>query len=140
MKRKVLLLFSLFASVAACDESTKAPDRKPVTTDRAMDAGGDPVAADNTKKNVRDRDAMAVTPGDQSEKKDDIAITREIRQEVMKKDLSVTAKNIKIMTIDGVVTLRGSVKSAAEKIDIATCVKNVHGVKKLDNQLEVAAK
>ena len=43
-------------------------------------------AADNTKKNQRDRDSANVTPGDQGENKSDIAMTKAIRQKVMKED------------------------------------------------------
>jgi osmotically-inducible protein OsmY len=52
----------------------------------------------------------------------------------------MNGKNVKIVTIDGVVTLRGPVASAREKKDIANLVKKVDGVKRVDNQLEVAAK
>ena len=47
------------------------------------------------------------------------------------------AKNIKIITIDGVVTLRGPVKSEKEKTDIGAKAQQVAGVKRVDNQLEV---
>jgi osmotically-inducible protein OsmY len=96
--------------------------------------------ADNTRKNERDRDSASKTPMDQSEKKEDIAITAAIRKGVMDEDdLSTTAKNVKIITADGVVTLRGPVKSDAEKSTIESLAKGTDGVKSVDNQLEVAA-
>ena len=61
------------------------------------------VAPDNTKKNQRDVNHNTVTPGDQGEGKGDIAITKEIRRKVMKEKLSMNAKNVKIITVDGVV-------------------------------------
>jgi hyperosmotically inducible periplasmic protein len=97
-------------------------------------------AADNTVKNERDRDTSSLTPGDQGGSEADRTTTQEIRQAVMKSEpLSITAKNIKIITIDGVVTLRGPVKSAAEKAEIAQLAQKASGVKKVDNQLEIAA-
>ena len=53
--------------------------------------------------------------------------------------LSTTAKNVKIITNDGVVTLRGPVKSEHEKQAIAAKAQQVAGVQRVDNQLEVAA-
>src|SRR6185295_17520232 len=73
--------------------------------------------ADNTGKNVRDRDDDAtLTPPDQGGSAADRELTAEIRRSIVKDDsLSTNAHNVKIMTNDGVVTLRGPVKSVAEK-------------------------
>ncbi len=96
--------------------------------------------ADNTKKNERDRDGDTVTPGDQAENDADRSITQRIRQAVVDKDgLSTNAKNVKIMTANGVVTLRGPVQSAGEKSSIASIAQTTEGVSRVDNQLEVAA-
>ena len=54
--------------------------------------------------------------------------------------LSMLAKNVKIITNEGAVTLRGPVKSSEEKAQIASVAKGVAGVKQVDNQLEVATK
>ena len=97
-------------------------------------------APDNSGKNVRDRDPAAVTAGDQSNDKFDLTITQQIRKAVMAdKSLSTNAQNVKIITADGVVTLRGPVKSAGEKATIAEKAKHVAGVTRVDNQLEVAS-
>ena len=53
--------------------------------------------------------------------------------------LSMTAKNVKIITRGGVVTLRGPVKSDKEKTEIAQLAQRIEGVKQVDNQLEIAA-
>ena len=99
------------------------------------------VEADTTGKNERDESPAKLTPGDQSESEADRAITQQIRQEVVKGDeVSVNGKNVKIITVDGVVTLRGPVESAQERAKIAAIAKGVDGVKQIDNQLEVAAK
>jgi len=51
--------------------------------------------------------------------------------------LSTNGQNVKIITSDGKVTLRGPVKSAKEKDDIAAKATQIAGVKQVDNQLEV---
>lgn len=97
------------------------------------------VPADNTDKNERDRNMDTLTPGDQGGSEADRTVTQQIRQDLVKNDaLSTTGKNVKIITVDGVVTLRGPVKSTGEKSQIATIAQNVGGVKRVDNQLEVA--
>lgn len=93
---------------------------------------------DNTGQNVRDRNSAALTPFDQSEKEGDLLITKKIRQIIINDDaLSNNAKNIKIITINGVVTLRGPVANSAEKENIAGKIKEVQGIKRVDNQLDV---
>jgi osmotically-inducible protein OsmY len=47
--------------------------------------------------------------------------------------------NVKIITVDGVVTLRGPVKSADEKTHIESLAQQATDVKRVDNQLEIAA-
>jgi osmotically-inducible protein OsmY len=98
------------------------------------------VAPDNTGRNVRDGSDKTLTPGDQSSRKADVSLTRRIRRAITTdKALSTTAKNIKIITVDGVVTLRGPVKSDQEREKIAATAQQIAGVKQVDNHLEVAA-
>ena len=98
------------------------------------------VAPDNSGRNVRDRDDQTKTPGDQSENEADRTITQNIRQALTADDsLSTNAKNVKIITNDGTVTLRGPVKSEKEKTEIEAKAKQVAGVKRVDNQIEVAS-
>jgi hyperosmotically inducible periplasmic protein len=97
-------------------------------------------AADNTSKNQRDRSGETRTSGDQSNSPEDIQITAAIRRAVVKDhSLSATAKNVKIITADGVVTLRGPVQNEAEKTKIAELAQSAAGNAKIDNQLEVKA-
>jgi hyperosmotically inducible protein len=99
------------------------------------------VAADNTGKNARDRDSTAVTPMDQGGNEADRSITQTIRKTVVGDDtLSTSGKNVKIITESGVVTLRGPVETAQEKADIVRIAQHVDGVKRVENQLEIAAK
>ncbi len=111
--------------------------------DRAQSNQGSQSAAvepDNTGRNVRDRNEATKTPGDQSENEADRTITQTIRKAITADDsLSTNAKNVKIITNDGTVTLRGPVKSEKEKADIEAKAKQVAGVRNVDNQLEVAS-
>jgi len=129
--RKTVLLCSLallvlggYAGNARPTERTPAPQAQ--------------TAPDNTGRNVRDRSGATLTPGDQSESQADRALTQQIRKAVRAdKSLSTMAKNIKIITVDGVVTLRGPVRSPHEKETIAAKAEQIAGMDKIDNQLEV---
>jgi hyperosmotically inducible periplasmic protein len=106
--------------------------------DRADTSGTRGYDADNTGKNVRDRDDRSVTPGDQGGSAGDRELTANIRKAIVDDDsLSTYAHNVKIVTNDGVVTLRGPVKSEKEKAMIVAKAQHVPGVKRVDNQLEV---
>lgn len=84
-------------------------------------------------------DADVKTPFDQAENGPDIDITASIRRQLMERsDLSMAAKNAKVMTADGVVSLRGMVSSAAEKAQLGAIATGTAGVKRVDNQLEVS--
>jgi len=97
------------------------------------------VAADNSGRNVRDRNDATKTPGDQTESEADRTISQNVRQAVVADDsVSTNGKNVKIITIDGTVTLRGPVKSEKEKTNIGAKAQQIAGVKKVDNQLEIA--
>jgi hyperosmotically inducible periplasmic protein len=95
-------------------------------------------AVDNSRINQRDRNDEALTPGDQGESASDRELTRKIRRAVTQNDqLSTTAKNIKIITANGKVTLRGPVNTPAERDQIAALAQQIAGAGALDNQLEV---
>lgn len=135
MDLKLLSALALIAAVG-CNNSG-------ATGTQPNEPGTSPanVAADDTAKNKRDRSSAAVTPGDQNENETDRTITQQIRQGVVASDaLSMSAKNVKIVTANGIVTLRGPVETQTEKSQITQLVKKVEGVKQVDNQLEIAAK
>jgi len=96
------------------------------------------VAPDNTGRNKRDTKSSAVTPLDQGEGQTDLDITKKIRQAVMgDHSLSFTAKNVKIITQHGKVTLRGPVNTSDERNTIQADAEKVAGASNVDNQLEV---
>ena len=71
---------------------------------------------DNTKVNQRDRNAGEATADQQKANPTDQDMTKKIRQSIMAdKSLSTYAHNIKIISQNGAVTLKGPVKSDDEK-------------------------
>jgi len=94
--------------------------------------------ADNSGKNVRDRDDRTLTSGDQPLSGPDLNITQQIRRAIVADDsLSMDADNVKIITQGGIVTLRGPVRNETEKQAIEAKAQAVNGVTRVDNQLEV---
>jgi osmotically-inducible protein OsmY len=93
--------------------------------------------ADNTRINVRDRQEQTLTPLNQGNSKADVATTAQIRKEILAtKNMSVNAQNVKIITIDGQVTLRGPVNTAEEKRLIREIADRSAHTGDVDNQLD----
>ena len=103
-------------------------------------ARGQEPAPDNTAVNSRDKIAGAMTPDQQSNSPTDVKLASEIRRAVVKDDsLSMLAHNVKIITANGSVTLRGPVQTAAEKTSIADKARALAGPDKVNDELEVKA-
>jgi osmotically-inducible protein OsmY len=93
-------------------------------------------AADNTKKN---QDQTQPTADQQKMNASDRAITQKIRKSIHQdKSLSTYAHNIKIITQNGKVTLRGPVRTEEEKTSVAAKAAAVVGQENVTNQLEIA--
>ena len=93
-------------------------------------------APDNTKKN---KDQTPPTADQQKMNPADRAITQKIRKAVHDDNsLSTYAHNIKIITQDGKVTLRGPVRSEDEKSSLQAKAVLVAGEANVTNQLEIA--
>jgi len=93
---------------------------------------------DNTARNVRDRDSSALTPLDQGNSQADIDTTAQIRKEIIAANgMSMNAQNVKIITMNGHVTLRGPVNNADEKRQIGDIANRIAQSSNVDNQLEV---
>ena len=94
--------------------------------------------ADNTGRNVRDRNDKTLTPTDQGGSAADRDVTAAVRKAIVDNDaLSTNAQNVKIVTVNGVVTLRGPVETPDEKAIVAATAEKTSGVKRVENQLEV---
>jgi hyperosmotically inducible protein len=114
---------------------SEQPDVAPVHEHPADTSGP---SSDNTRVNKRDRNDTTRTPGDQSEAKSDLQITKEIRQAVVgDSSLSFNAKNVKIVTDDGKVILRGSVATGDERSTIESYARQVAGAGHVDNQIDI---
>ncbi len=130
--RLPLVLFTLTASLILMTGTVQAEQDAAIYL-----ANGSSSELENTERNVRDRDDANLTPVDQLESEGDINITAAIRQAVIKNELlSVNAHNIKIITRNGGVTLRGPVESEAEKMKLQDIAKQTPGVTQVNNELE----
>jgi hyperosmotically inducible protein len=79
-------------------------------------AGQSAPASDNTKMNQRDRNANEPTADQQQNNRSDRDITQQIRKAIeADKNLSTYAHNVKVITQNGKVTLKGPVRSEEEK-------------------------
>ncbi|HYG76708.1 MAG TPA: BON domain-containing protein [Planctomycetota bacterium] len=126
----------LMAEDAAPVQPAPKDEPKPVET-----SAGEGKKADNTARNVRERSETEKTPVNQNENKADLEITRKIRRAIVEdKSLSTYAHNIKIITQDGMVDLKGPVRSADEKSMIEAKAAEIAGKEKVKSQLEVAPK
>ena len=98
-------------------------------------------APDNTKVNERDRNAAEATADQQKENRSDLDITQQIRKAIMNdKSLSTYAHNVKVITQNGMVTLKGPVRSEDEKQSVSAKAEEVAGTGKVTNQLDVKTK
>lgn len=105
----------------------------------AHGAASQGAAADNTRVNERDRGGATLTPMDQGESEADRMLVQRIRKAVIADDsLSMTAKNVKIITRDGQVTLRGAVNNARENATLEKLAGAAAGPTRVTNQLEVS--
>jgi hyperosmotically inducible protein len=148
----IFVLTALCGLAVGCNETNSPPastanstTERPTTvtanrpTSTEHPAGTtEPADRTNTGVNARDRNSTAKTPLDQNENKADIKITADIRKRVVDAKMSTDAHNVKIITQDGKVTLRGPVKTEQEKQQIEEFALAVAGTDKVDNQLEVA--
>jgi len=108
------------------------------TVSLAAMAADDETKPDNTAINERDRSNETQTSGDQSNSSADLKITQAIRQALMKDgELSTSAKNIKVITENGKVTLRGPVKTVQEKAKVDQLAKSAAGGAPIVDQLDV---
>jgi osmotically-inducible protein OsmY len=97
-------------------------------------------APDNSKTNKRDRDKTAATADQQKMSPTDRDLTRKIRAALHQdKSLSTYAHNIKIVTREGRVTLKGPVRSEEERTAIESKATEIAGSGNVINELDVAA-
>ena len=115
MKKKIILAAVLLTSSAAFDV----------------------VSGDNTKINQRDKSVNEMTADQQKMNSSDTEITRLIRKDIMAEDMSTYAHNIKVITMNGRVTLKGPVRSKDEKMLIWKHAVAVAGKANVVDQIRV---
>lgn len=97
-------------------------------------------APDNSKNNQQDQNTDRPTADQQHENGADRQLTKQIRQSIMEdKSLSTYAHNVKIISQDGQVTLRGPVRSKEEKRIVESKAAEIAGAGKVTSELQVAA-
>ncbi len=112
----ILLMPATGVAVAGQNTSTAAPDNSKMNKKQAP-------TADSAKNNLSDREVMA-----------------HIRRDVVKdKSLSMYAHNVKIVSANGKVTLRGPVNSDQEKQTIEQIAKKYAGDMNVTNEITVKA-
>lgn len=110
MKKQLFILSSLCFLVTACENRPHEADRHHAPAN----------ATTNTKESDADR-----------------AITERIRQAVKNTDSISDDDDIKISTLNGVVTLKGKVENEKDRNEAARIARGVAGVRSVDNQLEI---
>jgi hyperosmotically inducible protein len=108
----------------------------------ARQPGSTRQAPDNTKTNQRDRSQNEPTADQQKENQSDRELTAKVRQALVKdKSLSTYAHNVKIIVQDGIVTLKGPVRSEEEKRAVEEkAAEAAGGADKIKSELEVSSK
>ena len=97
--------------------------------------------ADNTTVNQRDKNPNEPTADQQKNNRSDQDITQQIRRSITKdKTLSTYAHNVKIITQNGQVTLKGPVRSDDEKKTVEAKAAEVAGADKISSELDVQPK
>jgi osmotically-inducible protein OsmY len=106
----------------------------------AQEPTSQPTAPDNTKVNERDRSQNEPTADQQKDNRSDRDITQQIRQSIIKdKSLSTYGHNVKVITQNGQVTLKGPVRSEEEKKAIEAKATEVVGENKISSELNIKA-
>ena len=125
-----LLLIAFVAIIASSTPN--------VTAHRRHNSQGTPAEPDNTKKNLPTNHHDANRADQQSNSSDDVVLTRKIRQSLTQdKSLSTYGHNVKIITRNGVVELKGPVRSQSEKDAIEAKATEIAGASKVKNELTV---
>src|ERR1700756_3847463 len=99
-------------------------------------AGQNAPATDNTKMNQRDRNPNEPTADQQQNNRSDRDITQQVRKAIVAdKSFSTYAHNIKVVTQNGQVTLKGPVRSEEEKHAVEAKAAEVAGEGKVNSEL-----
>jgi hyperosmotically inducible periplasmic protein len=128
------MTFLRFTTVASAAIALSCLPGAPSAGQAFAQTGTTQTAPDNSKQNKN----QAQTADDQTNAKSDRLITQKIRKAIMAdKNLSTYAHNVKIVTVNGAVTLKGPVQSEEEKQKVASEAANAVSADKITNELTV---
>jgi hyperosmotically inducible periplasmic protein len=126
--RTILLIGSLLGTAALLSAQQPA-------------AQASPASGDNTTVNQRDRNPNEATADQQKDNRSDRDITKQIRRAIVQdKSLSTYAHNVKIITQNGQVTLKGPVRSDDEKRTVEAKAAEIAGENKVTSELDIKPK
>jgi hypothetical protein len=138
--KKVSLPYLVVPAFAlALDSGCKAREEAVGTTRITSGTPGEatPATAEPSSVNAAQPSDMSGVHAVQSNKPEDLEITRAVRAHVAEDPyLSPAARNVEVVTADRTVTLRGLVPSSQEKQIVETIARSLHGVDRVDNQIE----
>lgn len=118
------------AGANAHAQSSSAPDSATTST-----------GADNSRSNKVDPSNRTATADAQKNDKSDVQITQQIRKGVIADTkLSTYGHNVKIVSVNGTVTLNGVVHTAGEKDGIGQIAAHVVGDDHIVNNIKIAPK
>ena len=127
-----LLLIAFMAIIAS-----STPNVPPHLRQNSQETPAEP---DNTKKNLPTNHHDANRADQQSNSSNDAELTRKIRQSLTQdKSLSAYARNVKIIIRNGVVELKGPVRSQSEKDAVEAKATEIAGASKVKNEITVKA-
>ena len=134
-----LVISTLIAVSASVLTVQHASAQSSENSAKASPSAAAATAPDNTKSNKVDHSRSAATADAQTNKSRDIDLTKRIRKNVMAdKALSTYAHNVKIVAVNGTVTLNGVVRSEHEKSSLEMKAAAVAGEDNVINDLKVA--
>jgi hyperosmotically inducible protein len=141
LARSALVVLAVCVSACADQRTDTSSTEETDTRGRTAspnDRTDDLPAADNTGRNVDEGTPGIPNVMEQGQSGPDLEITQTIRQAIVADEsLSMNAKNVKVITRNGEVALRGPVESAAEKATIHRIAEQTAGVTRVVDMLEV---
>ena len=135
------ILAKLVGFTFVLSSSAWAADQPASTTKPASVQGTATSRTDNTEMNERDKSGATKTAQKQTNRDEDRRLLAAVRRAVVEeKTLSTAAHNVKIVVLNGAITLRGPVNNESEKKKVEELAKQVAGVTSVANQLDIKTK
>ena len=135
---RMILTVAAVLVTAACDRSSNQPSEGASSDTYSRSSGKSSATAAHETADTTDTLAVPLNPDEQGASQEDLQITRHIRQTIASDpEFSAKAKNVKVVAVNGKVTLRGEVGSVQEQRAIASIARRATGAVSVDNQMEV---